>query len=47
MRLFSKDILILNSSGAIYDLPEKRSNIYSDRVSRLIELLTHPPLNIS
>ena len=36
LRLFSKDIVVLNSPKAIYDLAEKRSNIYSDRVSHLI-----------
>ena len=35
MKLFSKNLVILNSPEAIYDLPEKRSNIYSDRVSHL------------
>ena len=34
MKLFSKDMIILNSSEAIDNLLEKRSNIYSDRVSR-------------
>ena len=39
MRLFSKHLIVLNSSEAISDLLEKRSNIYSDRVSRLIKHL--------
>ena len=40
MKIFSKDMVVLNSSEAIYDLLEKRSNIYSDRVSHLFGLLT-------
>ena len=39
MKLFSKDLIVLNSSEAISNLLEKRSNIYSDRVSRLIKRL--------
>ena len=33
LRLFSTDLVVLNSSEDICDLLEKRSNIYSDRVS--------------
>ena len=33
LRLVTKDFVILNSSQAISDLVEKRSDIYSDRVS--------------
>ena len=33
MRLLTKDLVILNTSEAISDLSEKRSNKYSDRVS--------------
>ena len=40
MKLLSKGMIVLNSSEAIDDLMEKRSNIYSDRVSRLIKPLT-------
>ena len=39
MKLFSKDLIILNSSEAVSDLLEKRSNIYSDRVSHIIKHL--------
>ena len=35
LKLFSKEFVVLNSSEAISDLLEKRSAIYSDRVSRL------------
>ena len=34
LKLFSADFVILSSSEAICDLVEKRSEIYSDRVSR-------------
>ena len=33
LKLFTTQFVILNSSEAIVDLTEKRSNIYSDRVS--------------
>jgi hypothetical protein len=33
LRLTTEDLVVLNSSKAISDLVEKRSNIYSDRVS--------------
>ena len=36
MKLFSTDLIILNSSEATSNLVEKRSNAYSDRVSRQI-----------
>ena len=42
MKLFSKDLIALNSSEAIDDLLEKRATIYSDRVSRLFRHLTLP-----
>jgi hypothetical protein len=42
LKLFSTDFVILNSSEVICDLLEKRSTIYSDRVSHLIESLSHP-----
>ena len=35
MKLFSADFVVLTSSGAISDLLEKRSSIYSDRVRHL------------
>ena len=33
LRLLGEDIVVLNSNEAITDLIEKRSSIYSDRVS--------------
>ena len=39
VKLFSTEFVVLNSSEAICDLLEKRSTIYSDRVSHL----TKPP----
>lgn len=35
LKLASTDLIVLNSTEAITDLSEKRSNIYSDRVSPL------------
>ena len=40
MKLFSKHFVVLNSSEAISDLLDKRSTIYSDRVSHLAESLS-------
>ena len=37
LKLFSQDLVVLNSTEAIYELTEKRSNIYSDRVRRPIK----------
>ena len=39
VKLFSTVFVVLNSSEAISDLLEKRSAIYSDRVSRLFDPL--------
>jgi hypothetical protein len=33
LKLLTTDFVVLNSTEAITDLPEKRSNIYCDRVS--------------
>ena len=38
LRLLTKDVVVLNSTEAITDLTEKRSSIYSDRVSSLVKL---------
>ena len=38
LKLLTKDFVVLNSTEAITDLSEKRSNIYCDRVSFLVEL---------
>jgi hypothetical protein len=35
LRVITKDYVVLGSAKAISDLMEKRSNMYSDRVSRL------------
>jgi hypothetical protein len=40
LRLLTTDFVVLNSTEAITDLPEKRSNIYCDRVSPLVKI--HP-----
>ena len=36
LKLLTTDFVVLNSTEAITDLPEKRSNIYCDRVSPLV-----------
>jgi len=36
--MLTKDFVILSSTEAITDLSEKRSNVYSDRVSSFIKL---------
>lgn len=41
LKLLDTDFVILNSTEAIVDLTEKRSNIYSDRVSPLVK---HTPV---
>ena len=38
LRLLTKDVVVLSSTEAITDLTEKRSSIYSDRVSSLVKL---------
>jgi len=38
LKLLTKDFVVLSSTEAITDLSEKRSNIYSDRVSSLVKL---------
>ena len=40
LKLLTTDFVVLNSTEAITDLPEKRSNIYCDRVSPLVK--TYP-----
>ena len=40
MKMFSKEFVVLNSSEAIRGLCERRSAIYSDRVSHLAESLS-------
>jgi len=40
LRLLTTDFVVLNSTEAITDLLEKRSNIYSDRVSTIAKLTT-------
>ena len=42
LKLFSQHFIVLNSNEAVCDLLEKRSNIYSDRVSRPMESLIRP-----
>ena len=37
LKFLATDFVILNSTEAITDLSEKRSNIYSDRVSPLVK----------
>jgi len=37
LKVLTKDFVVLNSIEAIVDLSEKRSDIYSDRVSRLVK----------
>jgi len=37
IKLLTKDFVVLSSTEAITDLSEKRSNIYSDRVSSLVK----------
>jgi len=38
LKLLTKDFVVLSSTEGITDLLEKRSNIYSDRVSLLVKL---------
>ena len=38
LKLLTKDTVVLNSTEAIADLSENRSNVYSDRVSSLARL---------
>lgn len=41
MKMFSKEFVVLNSPEAIHDLSEKRSAIYSDRVSNITKSLSY------
>ena len=42
LRLMGNDVVVLNSGEAITDLLEKRSSIYSDRVSGTISFVLRP-----